>query len=144
MKLNGFWNRKAAQTAEWDAMDVEMKQAIGDFKASVHAWSDAALSRPRIATHAVAHHGLRLGMVWAMAMVLLTGGVSGSLYVHHRNVVEKQAELARRQEEQQRLVAAQRARQEEILLSNVDSDLSRQVPQALEPLAQLMNEDQTQ
>ena len=46
--------------------------------------------------------------------------------------------------EQQRLVAAEQAREEEEdLLSKVDSDVSREVPSAMEPLAQLMAEDET-
>jgi hypothetical protein len=48
--------------------------------------------------------------------------------------------------EQQRLAAAaeQQARQEdEDLLAKVDSDVSREVPAAMEPLAQMMAEDET-
>ncbi len=47
--------------------------------------------------------------------------------------------------EQQRLVAAEKARQEEEdLLAKVDSDVSRETPSAMEPLAQLMAEDEVQ
>jgi hypothetical protein len=46
--------------------------------------------------------------------------------------------------EQERLAALERARQEEEdLLAKVDSDVSREVPSAMEPLAQLMAEDET-
>jgi len=46
--------------------------------------------------------------------------------------------------EQQRLAAQERARQEEEdLLAKVDSDVSREVPSAMEPLAQLMAGDET-
>ena len=48
------------------------------------------------------------------------------------------------QAEQQRLMAEQRAREEEDLLAKVDSDVSREVPSAMEPLAQLMAEDDIQ
>jgi hypothetical protein len=48
-----------------------------------------------------------------------------------------------RQAEQQRLAAAQRAQQEEEdLLAKVDSEVSRQVPTSMEPLARLMDEDE--
>ncbi len=54
---------------------------------------------------------------------------------------------AARVAEQQRLVAQQRERQarqeDEDLLAKVDSDVSREVPLAMEPLAQLMVEDET-
>jgi hypothetical protein len=49
--------------------------------------------------------------------------------------------------EQERLAVQQRnqqARQEdEDLLAKVDSDVSREVPAAMEPLAQIMAEDET-
>ena len=47
-----------------------------------------------------------------------------------------------REAEHQRQVAEQRAREEEDLLAKVDSDVSREVPSAMEPLAQLMAEDE--
>jgi hypothetical protein len=51
------------------------------------------------------------------------------------------AEAAR----QQKLAAEQRAHEEnEDLLAKVDSDVSREVPIAMEPLAQLMAEDEAQ
>jgi UDP-N-acetylenolpyruvoylglucosamine reductase len=50
--------------------------------------------------------------------------------------------------EQQRLVALQKNQQaqqqeDEDLLAKVDRDVSREVPVAMEPLAQLMGEDET-
>jgi hypothetical protein len=50
---------------------------------------------------------------------------------------------AARAAEHERQVAAERARvEDEDLLATVDSDVSREVPSALEPLAQLMVEDE--
>jgi hypothetical protein len=47
---------------------------------------------------------------------------------------------ARRQ--QQQMAAEERTHQEDAnLLATVDSDVSREVPSAMEPLAQLMDED---
>jgi len=47
--------------------------------------------------------------------------------------------------EQRRLAAEERAGQEEEdLLAKVDGDVSREVPSAMEPLAQLMAEDESQ
>jgi hypothetical protein len=44
---------------------------------------------------------------------------------------------------QQKLAAEQRVREEdEDLLAKVDSDVSRNVPSAMEPLAQMMAEDE--
>jgi hypothetical protein len=50
---------------------------------------------------------------------------------------------AARAAEQQRVIAEQRAKEEEDLLANVDSDVSREVPSAMEPLAQLMSDDES-
>jgi hypothetical protein len=62
--------------------------------------------------------------------------------VYERHV--KQVRIAAVLEAQrQRQLAANRAREEEELLAKVDSDVSRQVPSAMEPLAQLMAEDET-
>jgi hypothetical protein len=51
---------------------------------------------------------------------------------------------AMRAAEQQRQLAEQRAREAEEELARVDSDIARQVPNAMEPLAQLMTEDESQ
>jgi hypothetical protein len=42
---------------------------------------------------------------------------------------------------QQRDAAAQRAKESEDLLAKVDRDVSQEVPSALEPLAQMMTDD---
>lgn len=130
----------ASKAAELVELDPLLLQALGDFKASVHAWSDAAMSRPRTVTSTVMHRSWRFALAWAMTAVLLLAGVSGGVYVHHRNEVQKQIALEQQKEEQQRKLALQRAQQEEKLLANVDSDISRQVPEAMEPLAQLMSD----
>ena len=90
----------------------------------------------------VRHTSWRLAAGWALGCVLAAGSVTGGVYErHHRQELAKiaaAAEAAR----QQKLVAEQRARQnEEDLLAKVDSDVSREVPSAMEPLAQMMAED---
>ena len=140
MKWTEWMSKKAAQTVEWDELDPSLKQALGDFKSSMHAWSDAAMSRSHAVQKTMMQRSWRLATVWAMAVVLLMGGVSSGVIAHHRAEVQKQIVLERQKEEQQRQLAAERAKQEEHLLADVDNDLSRQVPQAMEPLAQLMNE----
>jgi hypothetical protein len=75
--------------------------------------------------------------------VLVVGGASAG--VHERNVRIERAKVAAQQEaEHQRQLAAQRAKEDEELLAKVDSDISKEVPAAMEPLAQLMAEDETQ
>jgi hypothetical protein len=119
----------------------EIKQALSDFRASVFAWSDAEYAKPRTAVRSVRQRSWRLAAGWALGCVLMAGGVSGGVYeVHHRHEVARIAAV--REAERQRLVAEQRARDEEDLLAKVDSDVSREVPSAMEPLAQLMAEDE--
>ena len=124
--------------------DSELNEALTDFRLSVHAWSDGAFSRPRTAVAAVAPRQIwRLAVGCALGCVLVAGGASVGLWQHHQHVIELRITQAR-MAEQQRLAAQQRAQQEdEDLLAKVDSDVSREVPIAMEPLAQLMAEDET-
>jgi hypothetical protein len=81
-------------------------------------------------------------MGWALAGVLMAGGVSGGFYERHEK--ELRTAAAARVAEQQRATRELQAREdEEDLLAKVDSDVSRVVPSAMEPLAQLMAEDET-
>ena len=41
--------KRAEEPADLEALDPALKQALGDFKASVRGWSDAAYNRPRTA-----------------------------------------------------------------------------------------------
>lgn len=125
--------------------DSELHEALANFRLSVHAWSDEVFSRPRTVRAAVApRHVWRLAAGWALGFVLVAGGASAGVWQHHQREMKY---AAARLAEQQRLVALQReqkARQEdEDLLAKVDSDVSREVPAAMEPLAQLMDEDET-
>jgi hypothetical protein len=123
--------------------DVELEAALKNFRECVTAWSDAELSRPRTHVELVRHRSWRLAAGWALACALLAGGVSGGLYGHHQKLEKARIALIERQAEQQRLIAQERARaEEEDLLAKVDSDVSREVPSAMEPLAQLMNGDE--
>ncbi len=122
--------------------DVELQQALKHFKSSVHAWSDAMYSRPRIATHEVRVRSWRLAAGWALGCVLVAGSVSGGLIErHHRQEVARIAAEQRAAEQLRQLRLQQAAMvSDEVLLADVDSDVSRQVPSAMEPLAQMMDE----
>ena len=122
----------------------ELQEAISNFRLCVHGWSEAALSRPRSAVEPGRRRIWRLAVGWALGCVLVAGGVSGGVYEHlHRQQLARIA--AARVAEQQRMAAQQRVRQEdEDLLAKVDSDVSQEVPSAMEPLAQLMTGDGNQ
>jgi hypothetical protein len=133
-----------SRRADGDALDdADLQQALANFRSSVHAWSEAAYSRSRGALAASGRRRVwRLAAGWALGCALVAGGVSGGFYERHQR--QETARIAAAHEaERQRQLAAQRAREEDELLAKVDSDVSRQVPSAMEPLAQLMAEDET-
>jgi hypothetical protein len=136
--------------------DLELEQALKNFRQSVVAWSDAAYSRPRAIVQAQAapharHRSWRLAAGYALSIALLAGAVAGVGYERHQRLETARIAAARAAEqqkmvsEQQGLVREEQARaDEEDLLAKVDSDVSREVPNAMEPLAQLMAEDERQ
>jgi hypothetical protein len=123
------------------AQDPVLQQALKDFRMSVHAWSEAELSRNRAATQVVRQRSWRLAAGVALGCVLVAGGIGGGAFEHHhRQEVARMAQAAQAAQ-QRRLLAEQKAREEEEdLLAKVDSDVSREVPSAMEPLAQLMDD----
>jgi hypothetical protein len=130
----------------------KMEETLRDFRMSLHAWSAAAYQRPR--TVAATAHRWRIGRLavsWGLGCVLVIGGVAGGVYTTHH----QQPQLATNKSETVRVAepapeaAVQTSRQvqkheDEDLLAQVDSDVARQVPSAMEPLAQLMGKDEVQ
>lgn len=159
--MSWMWKKAAEPSAEeLEAMDPVLQQALGEFRASVQAWSEAELARPR-AVHAAGHRLGRLALGWSLAGVLLAGGVSAGVMVAHQRqqsaanrpvevVVHPQAQAATPagtkvvglKDERTAGVeeAAVQARQDEPVLANVDSAVSRTVPSAMDPLVDLGNE----
>ncbi len=119
-------------------MEKELEQALVNFRQSVHAWSEAAYIRPLPVAVAARRHNWRPAAAWALGCVLAAGSVAGGLYDRHYRQQQAAMQAAR---QQQLAVELLRAKQtDETLLAAVDSDVSRQVPSAMEPLAQLMDE----
>lgn len=135
---------------------LEFDDALVDFRQSIHAWSAAEFSRPRMAVEHAGRRRWRLATGWALGCVLMAGSVSGGLaYRHHAIEVETvRARVAERDRQVvQKQVAQekdQQARQAQLLagvdgeLAKVDSAVSREIPSAMEPLAQMMAEDESQ
>jgi hypothetical protein len=115
------------------------------FKSSIHAWSEAAYNRPRTLAQEVKHRSWRLALGWGMGCLLVVGSVSGGLFERQHRLELARIAAEQRAAYQQKQLLEQQAREEdeEDLLAKVDSDVSRQVPSALEPLAQMMTEDET-
>jgi hypothetical protein len=120
--------------------DPELERVLRDFRSSVHAWSDAVYQRPRLVEVAPRRTAWRKAAGWALGSVLVAGGVGGGL-LEYRHRQEEARLAAAREAEHQRQVHEQRAREAEQELAQVDSDVSREVPAALEPLGQLMSEE---
>ncbi len=126
-----------------EALDAELKQAIGNFRQCVHAWSEAAYSRPRVEARVARHRSWRLAVGWALGCVLAAGSLTGGLYERHHR--QELARIAAAQAARQRQLAAEeRAQEDRNLLATVDNEVSSAVPQAMEPLAELMDGDADQ
>jgi transposase len=124
--------------------DPMLVQALGNFRQCVHAWSDAVYHGPRSAMPVIVHRSWRTATAWALGCVLAVGSLTGGFYERHqRQVVARQRA---EQEAQQRQMAVQQSAhtEDEDLLATVDNDVSRAVPAAMEPLAQLMDADEQQ
>jgi hypothetical protein len=141
--------------------DPVMSDALKHFKASVDAWSEAAYSRPKLSQSRTAQHTWRLAASWALGCLLIAGSFAGGLFEHHQRQEAARAAEMKAAEQRVRLAAEQRvtplpvtaniasgrqptavkraADADEDLLATVDSDVSRQVPAAMEPLAQMMD-----
>jgi hypothetical protein len=142
MERNDKFTERADQTAGWETLDPMTREALGNFKASVHAWSDAMVSRPRADSAMAVRKTWRLASGWVLGCLVFASAVSGGLYQnHHQNELARVA--AAREAEHQRQVVLQHAQEEEDLLAKVDSDISREVPSAMEPLASLMTDEES-
>ncbi len=129
--------------------DPVLAEALKHFKVGVDAWSGAAYSRPRTTMLSTARHSWRRAAGWALGCVLAAGSLAGGVYEHHHRqelariaamqAAAQKAMQARQEAEQS--AAANAATKDQDLLATGDSDVSREVPAAMEPLAQLMDED---
>ena len=123
--------------------DPEMERVLQDFRSSVHAWSEAVYRRPRLVEVAPRRMAWRTAAGWALASVLVLGGAGGG-FLGYRHEQQQGRIAAARAVEQHRQVQEERAREAERELAQVDNDVSREVPSALEPLGQLMTPDESQ
>jgi uncharacterized protein HemX len=128
--------------------DPMLASVLRDFRASVHAWSDATYrSRSQVLIPVLSPAPRRTvgrrSLVWAFSMVLAAGIATGGVHQFQQRTLSRQA-AQREAEHQRQLALQQHAREADELLAKVDSDISREVPSAMEPLASLMAEDDTQ
>jgi hypothetical protein len=178
-------NWKADKTGE-PVLGPELEQALGNYRASVRAWSEAEYARPRQVAASRRELSWRLALSGALSLVLAAGTLGGIYAYRHvpeetqrqagvsrtvgagaEKTAEMQAEKAARDEAQVRLAAEDVASvqnylasedgrvwqdaqttagapPEEELLAGISSDVARQVPKAMEPLAQMMSEAESE
>jgi hypothetical protein len=122
-----------------ESHDPIFDEALRNFKLSVDAWSDAAYSARRIAESSP-RRNWRPAAAWALGCALIASSVSGVVYQRHEVQVKANQDAAKLAAQQKQL-ADRQAVDEEDLLASVDSDVSRQVPSAMEPLAQMAEDD---
>ena len=123
--------------------DPELESALRNFRSSVRAWSDAAYRQPRLVEVAPRGRVWRRAAAWALGSVLVAAGTVGTRQEYqHWQEMDRLARL--RQQQELRRVEEQKAREAEQELAKVDTAVSREVPDALEPLAQLMAADEGQ
>jgi hypothetical protein len=130
---------------EQDQEDVQVQDALRNFRASIQAWSEQELRRERKPI-ARSRWMMAPAMAWGLASVLAVAAVSVPVSVHHERQVVAMRHAA--ELEKQRLAAAEAARQaaidDEALLNHVDSDIAQSTPDAMEPLASLMRDTTNQ
>jgi hypothetical protein len=131
--------RESAQSVEDPALD----RVLSDFRSSVHAWTEAAYNRPRSIAAVSSRAVWRKAAAWSLGFMLVIGAAGGGIleYQHQQEAARIAAD---REAQQQRALAEQRELQAEKELAKVDTDVAREVPNAMEPLAQLMTEDESQ
>jgi hypothetical protein len=136
-------NRRDEEVNELKELEPELREALGNFKSSVDAWSEAMMSRPREAK-APARTNWSAVTKWALGCVVFAGTVSGGVFQNYRQQEAAKVEAARMAEQQRELAAQKVDVLDDELMANVDSDIAREVPSALEPMASLMTEDESQ
>jgi hypothetical protein len=149
--------KQREQEEQIAALEAELGDTLGDFRDCVHAWGQGSYGQPVPQLHASRALGWRLVAAGAMVVLLVAitlGGVAVRQIRHAavaRNSVPKQAVTTQIQMQNSvPTVAAVKTStvkvdaEDEELLANVDRDVARQTPKAMEPLARLMDDDEVQ
>jgi hypothetical protein len=146
MKDHKFKETEVKMTVEADRTEIDLDNALRNFRVSVHAWSEAELTRSRAvkAPQSFLWRWLAAPAVsWGAAAVLALTAVGVPVAVHREHQIQTIAR--QRAEEQQSLRDAQEkaatqmaAIDDDKLLQHVDEDIRQSTPDAMEPLASLM------
>ncbi len=144
-KTNNAANQAAPLSPEEAAQDPMLQAVLQDFRASIHAWSDATYHTKSLVLSEGPRRTLwNQSLAWSLSLVLAIGVASTGAYEYHHRELARQAAAQREVEHQRQLALEEHAREVDELLAKVDSDVSQEVPNAMEPLASLMAEDESQ
>ncbi len=122
-------------------MDEALKQTLKDYRSSVHAWSAAEYSQPHRQVR-IYKTSWRVAASWGLGCLLAVGSVCGAVY--ERRQIKEQEKIAATEAARQQKIQAEHRKASEDLFAKIDSDVSREVPSAMEPLANMMVEDSTE
>jgi len=151
--MNAKQRKQAVDEAQSEA---QLESVLRNLRLSVHAWSEEEYVRPRAVERsrwadfqarfwrAVANPALG----GTMAAVLLMTSVGVPVGIHHQHVLEAEHQAAvnlgkRQAEEQARkaeVAAVASTPDDGAFLDDVDSDIAQAAPDAMQPLASLMND----
>jgi hypothetical protein len=129
-----------------EAEDAQVESALRHFRESVRGWSEQEYARPRtVPARKCAGRWLamsRPAMGWGVAAIIAVSAVTVPV-ARHRQEEQRQIEarhlaeeLKQKQQDAERQAAL--AMNDEELMSHVDSDIAQATPDALEPLASMM------
>jgi hypothetical protein len=129
--------------------DVQVQDALRNFRSSMHAWSEQLLNEQELRRErkpiARSRWMMAPAMAWGLASVLAVAAVTVPVSVHHERQIVAMRQAAELEKQRQ---AAEAARQvaidDEALLNHVDSDIAQSTPDAMEPLASLMRDTTNQ
>lgn len=143
-------------TLKEQAEDIQVEAALRNFRASIHHWSDQEFVRPR-AIERTRWSALRggfwrmianpaLGGTLAAALLITSVGVPVAIQREHKIAAERQSLLDQQKRELQQRLAEEEAKKsaaansvdDGAFLDDVDSDIARATPDAMQPLASLM------
>ena len=143
----------APSSPEMAAQDPMLEAVLHDFRASVRAWSEAkyrsgneaAYRGKSLVLSPVPHRTLwNRSLAWSLSLALALGAGSATFYEYHQQQLARAVAAQREADHQRQLAAAQHTREVDDLLAMVDSDVSREVPSAMEALANPTSEDESQ
>lgn len=117
-----------------ERLDGELDKALSNFRRGVHAWSDAEYHRARPVAAPVRVSLWRPAAGWALASAIVLGVATGGVQQHLRQVETARQAAAHQAELDRQAKAAKAAEDVDSLLANVDRDVSRQLPAAMDAL----------